>query len=207
MENGKTSVEKIIIPQEPQDIKGERGINRGINQGINLWQWIEDNKAIALSVGLLTGMSLILTAFIVTQIHIQSKKELLQLEEHRDKVFWTLLKQLNSTVEERKTAILGKIKALGADLSFANLAQATANGGDFSQANFSNANLVEMKLSSAQLQGANLRNAELVNANLQSANLSFADLQGANLAGANFQALHLCGMIWIYAQNFFLIYQ
>ena len=460
MENGKTSVEKIIIPQEPQNIKGERGINQGINQGINLWQWIEDNKAIALSVGLLTGMSLILTAFIVTQIHIQSKKELLQLEERRDQVFSTLLKQLSSTVEERKTAIvalgqlddpralttlvdllaietnptlmrtldqalinkglaalpplkilnqslindyktfgqsssleerrahaqrhegialrlkitkriigkiltlysgqlesvnleganlgtdsnsvaqlsftlegvdlsginlrqaildranlkntvfasagqekqdwtrkkaignlteanlqsadltkaflsnvllkeanllhaslnradlsgaqlqnsnlssakligaslekamlegasltganlttaklskanlagtnLGKIKALGADLSFANLAQATANGGDFSEANFSNANLVEMKLSSAQLQGANLRNAELVNANLQGANLSFADLQGANLAGANFQALHLCGMIWIYAQNFFLIYQ
>ncbi len=102
MENGKTSVEKIIRPQEPQNIKGERGINRGIN----LWQWIEDNKAIALSVGLLTGMSLILTAFIVTQIHIQNKKELLQLEERRDKVFWTLLKQLNSTVEERKTAIL-----------------------------------------------------------------------------------------------------
>ena len=99
MENGKTSTEEIRISQEPKGVKGEK-------RGINVWQWIEENKAIALSVGVVIAMSFILTAFALTQIYIQSQKERRQLEERQDRVFLTLVKQLSSTVEERKTAIV-----------------------------------------------------------------------------------------------------
>lgn len=84
-------------------------------------------------------------------------------------------------------ARLGRVIAIGTQLSFANLTKTDWQGADLSGAYLNRANLSNANLSATRLTGAVLRSANMENANLRNADLSLADLRGANLAGADFQ--------------------
>jgi uncharacterized protein YjbI with pentapeptide repeats/uncharacterized RDD family membrane protein YckC len=84
-------------------------------------------------------------------------------------------------------ARLGRVIAVGTQLSFANLVKTDWQGSDLSGAYLDRANLSDANLSATRLTGAVLNSANLENANLRNADLSLADLRGANLNGADFQ--------------------
>lgn len=84
-------------------------------------------------------------------------------------------------------ARLGRVIAIGTQLSFANLTKTDWQGSDLSGAYLDRANLSDANLSATRLTGAILRSAKMENVNLRNADLSLADLRGANLAGADFQ--------------------
>lgn len=84
-------------------------------------------------------------------------------------------------------ARLGRVIAIGTQLSFANLIKTDWQGSDLTGAYLDHANLSNSNLSATRLTGAILRSANLENANLRNADLSLADLRGANLNGADFQ--------------------
>ncbi|HIK06981.1 MAG TPA: pentapeptide repeat-containing protein [Trichormus sp. M33_DOE_039] len=84
-------------------------------------------------------------------------------------------------------ARLGRVIAIGTQLSFANLTKTDWQASDLSGADLERANLSNANLSATRLTGAILRSAQLENANLQNADLSLVDLRGANVAGADFQ--------------------
>ena len=77
----------------------------------------------------------------------------------------------------------------GADLHGEDLHDVTINGDDMQRANLSGANLAN-----ASLIGVDLRGANLANANLQGATFNGDDLQGAVLDGANLAGIHLIGV-------------
>ena len=74
--------------------------------GVNLWEWLRQNKVIALPIAVFAGMSLMMATFVGTQLYIQRTKHQHQLQERQDKLFLTLVQQLSSTVGDRETAIL-----------------------------------------------------------------------------------------------------
>ncbi|AFY42277.1 pentapeptide repeat-containing protein [Nostoc sp. PCC 7107] len=84
-------------------------------------------------------------------------------------------------------ARLGRVIAIGTQLSFANLTKTDWQGADLSGAYLDHANLSNANLSTSRMTGAVLRSAQLENADLRNADLSFADLRGANVAGADFK--------------------
>ena len=84
-------------------------------------------------------------------------------------------------------ARLGRVTAIGTQLSFANLTNTDWQGADLSGAYLDRANLSNANLSATRLAGAVLRSAQMENVNLQNADLSLADLRGANVAGADFK--------------------
>ncbi|GAB1543142.1 hypothetical protein NUACC21_58160 [Scytonema sp. NUACC21] len=84
-------------------------------------------------------------------------------------------------------ARLGRVIAVGTQLSFANLMKTDWQGSDLSGAYLDRANLSDANLSATRLTGAVLNSANLQNANFRNADLSLADLRGANLNGADFQ--------------------
>ncbi|MEC4811778.1 MAG: pentapeptide repeat-containing protein [Scytonema sp. PMC 1069.18] len=84
-------------------------------------------------------------------------------------------------------ARLGRVIAIGAQLSFANLMKTDWQGADLTGAYLDRANLSDANLSATRLTGAILRSANLVNANLRNSDLSLVDFRGANLKGADFQ--------------------
>ncbi len=75
-------------------------------RGVNLWEWLRQNKVIALPLAVFAGMSLMMATFVGTQLYIQRTKHQHQLQERQDKLFLTLVQQLSSTEGERETAIL-----------------------------------------------------------------------------------------------------
>jgi uncharacterized protein YjbI with pentapeptide repeats/uncharacterized RDD family membrane protein YckC len=84
-------------------------------------------------------------------------------------------------------ARLGRVIAIGTQLSYANLTKTDWQAADLSGAYLDRANLSNANLSATRLTGAILRSANMENVNLRNADLSLADLRGANLAGADFQ--------------------
>lgn len=84
-------------------------------------------------------------------------------------------------------ARLGRVIAIGTQLSFANLTKTDWQASDLSGADLERANLSHANLSATRLTGAILRSAKLENANLQNSDLSLVDLRGANVAGADFK--------------------
>jgi len=79
--------------------------NRVKTWGVNLWEWLRQNKVIALPLAVFAGMSLMMATFVGTQLYIQRTKHQHQLQERQDKLFLTLVQQLSSTEGERETAI------------------------------------------------------------------------------------------------------
>ncbi|MBD2214750.1 pentapeptide repeat-containing protein [Nostoc linckia FACHB-104] len=84
-------------------------------------------------------------------------------------------------------ARLGRVVAIGTQLSYANLTKTDWQGSDLSGADLERANLSNANLSATRMTGAVLRSAQMENANLQNADLSLVDLRGANVAGADFK--------------------
>jgi uncharacterized protein YjbI with pentapeptide repeats/uncharacterized RDD family membrane protein YckC len=84
-------------------------------------------------------------------------------------------------------ARLGRVIAIGTQLSFANLSKTDWQASDLSGADLERANLSNANLSATRMTGAILRSAQLENANLQNADLSLVDLRGANVTGADFK--------------------
>ncbi|MDZ7962741.1 MAG: pentapeptide repeat-containing protein [Aulosira sp. DedQUE10] len=84
-------------------------------------------------------------------------------------------------------ARLGRVGAIGTQLSYANLTKTDWQGSDLSGADLEHANLSNANLIATRLTGAVLRSAQMENANLQNADLSLVDLRGANVAGADFK--------------------
>ncbi|TFH47273.1 MAG: pentapeptide repeat-containing protein [ANME-2 cluster archaeon] len=82
-----------------------------------------------------------------------------------------------------------------ADLSGAYLSGANLSGTNLIEANLSGADLFRVDLIEANLSGANLNRANLIEANLSVANLSGANLSGAYLSGANLNRANLSGAI------------
>ncbi len=97
------------------------------------------------------------------------------------------LGQANLNEAELFAAHLGRVVAIGTQLSFANLARTDWQGADLSGSDLNHANLSDANLSATRLAGTILRSANLKNVNLRNADLSLADLRGAHLAGADFQ--------------------
>ncbi|QIR35447.1 low-complexity protein [Tolypothrix sp. PCC 7910] len=84
-------------------------------------------------------------------------------------------------------ARLGRVVAIGTQLSYANLTKTDWQGSDLSGADLERVNLSNANLSATRMTGAVLRSAQMENANLQNADLSLVDLRGANVAGADFK--------------------
>ncbi|OUL23698.1 pentapeptide repeat-containing protein [Nostoc sp. 106C] len=84
-------------------------------------------------------------------------------------------------------ARLGRVVAIGTQLSYANLTKTDWQGADLSGADLERANLSNANLSATRMTGAVLRSAQMQNANFQNADLSLVDLRGANVAGADFK--------------------
>jgi uncharacterized protein YjbI with pentapeptide repeats/uncharacterized RDD family membrane protein YckC len=84
-------------------------------------------------------------------------------------------------------ARLGRVIAVGTQLSFANLIKTDWQGADLTGAYLDHANLSNANLGATRLKNAILRSANMENVNLRNADLSLADLRGANLTGADFQ--------------------
>ncbi|MBO3459060.1 pentapeptide repeat-containing protein [Aetokthonos hydrillicola Thurmond2011] len=101
------------------------------------------------------------------------------------------LGQANLNEAELYAARLGRVMAVGVQLSFANLTRTDWQGADLSGAYLNHANLSNANLSATRLTGAVLHSANMENVNLRNADLSQADLRGANLAGADFQGVVL----------------
>ena len=83
------------------------------------------------------------------------------------------------------------VNLVGADLRFANMADANLRGAALVLANLARADLSDTDLSLANLARADLEEADLSFANLYGATLIFADLTGANLTGADFSGADL----------------
>ena len=83
-------------------------------------------------------------------------------------------------------AKLGDATKFGKDLRYANL-----SGANLTNASFGGANLRDANLSGADLRYANLSGADLTRASFNGAKLSDADLSGADLTGANFTGASL----------------
>ncbi len=101
------------------------------------------------------------------------------------------LGQANLNEAELYAAHLGRVIAIGTQLSFANLTRTDWQGADLSGAYLNHANLSNANLSAARLTGTILRGANMENVNLRNADLSLADLRGAHLAGSDFQGVIL----------------
>lgn len=82
-------------------------------------------------------------------------------------------------------------KLLAADLSEANLENATFSHAILASVDLSNANLRKANLAHANLSFANVMNSILCGANLESANLFRTDLTGTDLRGANLRGVDL----------------
>ncbi|MBR8833316.1 MAG: pentapeptide repeat-containing protein [Stigonema ocellatum SAG 48.90 = DSM 106950] len=97
------------------------------------------------------------------------------------------LGQANLNEAELYAAHLGRVIAIGTQLSYANLTKTDWQGADLSGAYLNHANLGNANLSATRLTGTIFRSANMENVNLRNADLSLADLQGADLAGSDFQ--------------------
>ncbi len=101
------------------------------------------------------------------------------------------LNYANLSHADLSNASLSRANLDGADFDGANLSRANFYGADLSNADLSNANLTSANLLSANLSHADLHNADLLSANLSHADLSNARLSGANLYGADFDGANL----------------
>lgn len=78
-----------------------------------------------------------------------------------------------------------------ANLTRANLKDATLNGADLKNADLRDANLTRAELRSTDLRGANLNKADLKDANLRNVDLRGDDLRNVDLWGGNLSEAHL----------------
>jgi hypothetical protein len=87
--------------------------------------------------------------------------------------------KLDNILHKHRLWLWGEEGGERADLSDANLRNASLSDADLSDANLRNANLRNADLSDANLRNANLRNADLSDANLRNADLNWANMHEA----------------------------
>lgn len=96
-----------------------------------------------------------------------------------------------------RLADLSGARVRNAKLRQANLLGAKLIGADLAYTDLVKANLSYADLSDASLKGTNLLGADLAYANLRNADLSFADLSTAVLGGAELSGAQLDNAVWI----------
>lgn len=100
--------EKRLPPKATQGIVIRQ--ERSSEPALNLWLWMRQHPGVTLLLFTLAGMSLVLSAFVGTQVYIQSQTDLRQSEEQKNEAFLSLVGQLGASspdpIEERKSVIL-----------------------------------------------------------------------------------------------------
>lgn len=99
-----------------------------------------------------------------------------------------MLQHASMTFLEGARLVAPGIKAHGADLHYARLADSNLHSADLSGANLRSTVLTRSTLTDASLRGADLRDADLTAADLSGADLSLSRLQGANLSRCRLDA-------------------
>jgi uncharacterized protein YjbI with pentapeptide repeats/uncharacterized RDD family membrane protein YckC len=92
------SVSAIVFADYPQEKR------------FNLWNWMRQHPGTTLLLASLGGITVILGAFVGTQVYIQTKVDLRESQQQKNEAFSRLVEQLNATapdpMSERKSVIL-----------------------------------------------------------------------------------------------------